>query len=412
MPSVLEGNALFRGIYCWLAASEGNAQYCTPAGEVAIQDGLLPAGWEWLAFTIAALAIVLLLVSAFLVLTMLYTYMERRILGRFQARLGPNRTGPFGLLQPVADAIKLLTKEDIVPDSADRWVFNLAPIVMIMPVLLILAVLPFGKDSFLADINIGILFVVAVTSVSTLAMFMAGFTSGNRYAMFGGMRAVAQLISYEVPVVLSIVGVVLLAESLSLVDIVEAQRIPFILLQPLAFFVFAAGSSAELNRCPFDLLEAESEIVSGYHIEYSGMKFGMFFLAEYAGVLTTSGIMATLFLKGWEGPFLPSHLWFLLKVFFFAFLFIWVRSSWPRLRIDQVMAFAWKFLLPLSLINIFVTAAEVLILDTGVLANLWIMAGINFAVALVAIIVFSRIVGLRAQPRQADVEPSLAAGGP
>ena len=412
MPSVLEGNALFRGIYCWLAASEGNAQYCTPAGEVAIQDGLLPAGWEWLAFTIAALAIVLLLVCAFLVLTMLYTYMERRILGRFQARLGPNRAGPFGLLQPVADAIKLLTKEDIVPDSADRWVFNLAPIVMFMPVLLILAVLPFGKDSFLANINVGILFVVAVTSVSTLAMFMAGFTSGNRYAMFGGMRAVAQLISYEVPVVLSIVGVVLLAESLSLVDIVEAQRIPFILLQPLAFFVFAAGSSAELNRCPFDLLEAESEIVSGYHIEYSGMKFGMFFLAEYAGVLTTSGIMATLFLKGWEGPFLPSHLWFLLKVFFFAFLFIWVRSSWPRLRIDQVMAFAWKFLLPLSLINIFVTAAEVLILDTGVLANLWIMAGINFAVALVAIIVFSRIVRLRAQPRQADVEPSLAAGGP
>jgi len=406
VPSVLEGNAIFRGIYCWLASSDG----CPSAEETAIREGLFPAGWEWAAYTIAALSIVMLLVAVFLVLVMLYTYMERRLLGRFQGRLGPNRTGPFGLLQPVADAIKLLTKEDLVPDGADRWVFNLAPVVMFVPVLLVLAVLPFGKDSFLANINVGILYVVAVTSVSTLAMFMAGFATGNRYAMFGGMRAVAQLVSYEIPVILSIVGVLLLAGSLSLVEIVEAQRIPFVLLQPLAFFVFAAGSSAELNRSPFDLLEAESEIVSGYHIEYSGMKFGMFFLAEYAAVLTTSGIMVTLFLKGWEGPFLPSHLWFLLKVFFFAFLFIWVRSTLPRLRIDQVMAFAWKFLLPLSLINIFVTAAEVLLLGDEVVvngvvtgrdftdANLWIMVGVNFAVALVGIIAFSQIVRQR-RPR-------------
>lgn len=419
MPPMLEGNALFRGIYCWLAASE--AQYCTPAGGDAIGRGLLPPGWEWLAFTIAALAMALLLLTAFLVLAMLYTYMERRLLGRFQGRLGPNRTGPFGLLQPVADAIKLLTKEDIVPDGADRWVFNLAPIVMIVPVLLVLAVLPFGKDSFLADVNIGILFVVAVTCVNTLAMFMAGFASGNRYAMFGGVRAVAQLVSYEIPVALSIVGVLLLAGSLSMVSIVEAQRIPFILLQPLAFFIFVAGGSAELNRSPFDLVEAESEIVAGYHTEYSGMKFGMFFLAEYAAVLTTSGVMATLFLKGWEGPFLPSHLWFLIKVFFFAFLFIWVRSTLPRLRIDQVMAFAWKFLLPLSLINIFVTAVEVLLLGDEVVANgvtqrvfttanLWIMAGINFAVMVVGIVVFSQLVRQR-RPRAAQEawQPSPAA---
>ncbi|MEK7777778.1 MAG: NADH-quinone oxidoreductase subunit NuoH [Chloroflexota bacterium] len=409
MPSPLEGNALFRGIYCWLAAGNGNAQYCTPAVESHMRDGLLPTGWEWLAFTVAALAIAALVVNAFMVLATIYTYVERRLLGRFQARLGPNRAGPFGLLQPIADAIKLLSKEDLVPADADRWVFNLAPVVMVVPVILVLAVLPFGRHSFVADVNIGILYVVAVTSVSTLAMFMAGFASGNRYAMFGGMRAVAQLISYEIPVVLSIVGVLLLAGSLSLVSIVEAQRIPYILLQPLGFFVFMAGSSAEMNRSPFDLVEAESEIVSGYHTEYSGMKFGVFYLAEFGAVLTTSGIMATLFLKGWEGPVLPSHLWFLIKVFFFAFLFIWVRATLPRLRMDQVMAFAWKFLLPLSLINIFVTAVEVLALDTTKLANLWLMAGINIAVAVVGIVAFSRLVRLGGQPRDIAVEIPVAA---
>ncbi|MCZ6788714.1 MAG: NADH-quinone oxidoreductase subunit NuoH [Chloroflexi bacterium] len=387
MPSLLEGNALFRGIYCWLAANEGNSGP-GPCGE-ALRDGLLPVGWEWVAFFAAGLGIVMLLINVFLLLVMLYTYMERRLLGRFQARLGPNRTGPFGLLQPVADAIKLLTKEDLVPAGADRLLFNLAPIAMIVPVLLVLAVLPFGENSFLANINVGILFVVAVTSVNTLAMFMAGWASGNRYAMFGGMRAVAQLVSYEVPVVLSIVGILLYTGSLSMVDIVEAQRIPFILLQPLAFFIFIAGSSAEMNRSPFDLVEAESEIVSGYHTEYSGMKFGLFQLAEFGAVLVTSGVMATLFLKGWEGPVLPSHLWFLIKVFFFAFIMIWVRATLPRLRIDQVMDFAWKFLFPLSLINMFVTAVEVLVWEEPTLVQLWAMVGINLLVAVVGIVAFS-----------------------
>ena len=396
---MLEGNALCRGIYCWLAANQGNAEVCSS------QDGLLPAGWEWVAFLIAGLSIVMLLVNVFMVLTMLYTYLERRLLGRFQARLGPNRTGPFGLLQPVADAIKLITKEDLVPEGADRLLFNLAPVLMLVPVLLVLAVLPFGKNSFLADINIGILFVVAVTSVTTLAIFMAGWASGNRFAMFGGMRAVAQLISYEIPVVLSIVGIVLIVGSLSMVKIVEAQGVPFILVQPLAFFIFIAGSSAELSRSPFDLVEADSELIAGYHIEYSGMKFGLFQLAEFAAVLVTSGVMATLFLKGWEGPVLPSHLWFLLKVFFFAFIMIWLRATLPRLRVDQVMAFAWKFLFPLSLVNIFVTAVEVLLLGDELVVNgvtqrvlatgdLWIMAGINFGVMLVGIILFSHIIRL------------------
>ena len=387
MPSLLQGNALFRGMYCWLAANEGNSGP-GPCGE-ALRDGLLPAGWEWVAFLVAALSIVLLLINVFLLLVMFYTYMERRLLGRFQARLGPNRAGPFGLLQPVADAIKLLTKEDLVPEGADRLVFNLAPIAMIVPLLLVLAVLPFGENSFLANINVGILFILAVTSVNTLAMFMAGWASGNRYAMFGGMRAVAQLISYEVPVVLSIVGILLYTGSMSMVSIVEAQRIPFILLQPLAFFIFIAGSSAEMNRSPFDLVEAESEIVSGYHTEYSGMKFGLFQLAEFGAVLVTSGVMATLFLKGWEGPVLPSHLWFLIKVFLFAFIMIWVRATLPRLRIDQVMDFAWKFLFPLSLINIFVTAIEVLVWKEPTLAQLWIMAGINLLVAVAGIVAFS-----------------------
>ncbi len=408
-PSPLEGNALFRGIYCWLAANNGNAQYCTPIVESHVRRGLLLPGWEWLAYTIAGVVIVALVVTAFLVFTMFYTYYERRLLGRFQGRLGPNRTGPLGLLQPVADAIKLLTKEDVVPASADRWIFNIAPIVMVVPVLLVLAVLPFGSSTFVADLNIGVLFVVAVTSISILAMLMAGLASGNRYALFGGVRAVAQLLSYEVPVVLSIVGVVVLAGSLSLVDIVNAQQVPFILLQPLAFFIFVTGSSAEMNRTPFDLVEAESEIVAGYHTEYGGMKFGMFYLAEYGAVLTTSGIVATLFLKGWEGPLLPSHLWFLIKVFFMAFLFIWIRATLPRLRIDQVLAFAWKFLLPLSLLNIFVTAGEAVLLRSERTVNgvveyyftapaLWAIGIANLVVAVAAIVIFSRIVRLRAGP--------------
>jgi NADH-quinone oxidoreductase subunit H len=372
-----------------LAANEGNSGP-GPCGET-LRNGLLPSGFEWVAFFVAGFGIVMLLINSFLLLVMLYTYMERRLIGRFHNRTGPNRTGPFGLLQPVADAIKLLTKEDLVPAGADRLVFNIAPVLMIVPVLLVLAVLPFGENSFLANINVGILFVVAVTSMNALAMFMGGWASGNRFAMFGGMRAVAQLVSYEIPVVLSIVGILIYTGSLSMVSIVEAQRIPFILLQPLAFFIFIAGSSAEMNRSPFDLVEAESEIVAGYHTEYSGMKFGMFQLAEFGAVLVTSAVMTTLFLDGWNGPVLPSHLWFLLKVFFFAFIMIWIRATLPRLRMDQVMDFAWKFLFPLSIINMFVTAVEVLVWSEPTLAQLWLMVGINMLVAIVGVVVFSLI---------------------
>lgn len=408
MSSLLESNVIFRNVYCFWAANPGNADQCTPVGALAIKDGLLPAGFEWLAYVMAGLSVILLIVNVYLVFAALYTYVDRRVLGKFQGRIGPNRVGPFGILQPLADGVKLLTKEDIVPAGADRWVFNLAPVVMMSSGILVLAVLPFGKDSFVVDLNIGILYVFAVTGVNTLAMFMAGLASGNRYAMFGGMRAVAQLISYEIPVVLSVVGIIMMAGTMSLVGIVEAQKVPFIFVQPLAFFVFLAGSSAEMNRSPFDQVEAEGEIIAGYHTEYSGMKFGVFQAAEFGAVLITSALISTLFLKGWEGPFLPSHVWFLLKLFLFAFIFIWIRATLPRLRIDQIMAYAWKFLLPLSLINIFVVATEVLLLgekitdSSGVRLDLtagdmWIMAGINVVVAIVAVIGLSKITGMDAK---------------
>ena len=395
MGDVLAENVIYRNVYDFVNND--------------VFGGDLPA---WVAYLAAGLVIILILVNALMVLTMAYTWMERRVLGRFQSRLGPNRAGPFGLLQPVADALKLLTKEDIVPRSADRLVFNMAPVVMLAPTLLVLAVVPFGAQSLLADLNVGILFVVAISGVSTIAILMAGWASANRYAMFGSMRAVAQLISYEIPVVLSLLGVVILAGSMSLVDIVEGQRIPFLIVQPLGFMVFLVGISAELNRSPFDLSEAESEIVAGYHTEYSGMKFGTFQLAEFANVLVASALLSLLFLQGWrwgEG-YVPSHLVFLLKVFGFAFLFIWARATLPRLRIDQVLGFAWKFLLPLSLLNVVVTAVEVLVWPEATTTELLFMAAINWAVAIVAVVVMSNVLAGRRRPLPSPVAAPRSSG--
>jgi len=268
---------------------------------------------------------------------------------------------------------------------------------MIVPALLILSVIPFGENLFLIDINVGLLFLLAVTSITSLGIFMAGWSSGNRYAMLGSMRGVAQLISYEVPMVLSVVGVLLLAGSMSLADIVEAQRIPFLALQPLGFLIFISAASAELNRSPFDTIEAESEIIAGYHIEYSGMKFGIMQLAEFAGVVILAATLSTLFLSGWQGPFLPSPIWFLVKVFFFLFLMIWIRATLPRLRIDQIMGFAWKVLFPLSILNIFVTAIEVLLWKNPTLTQLWAMAAVNWAIAIVAVLLLSWLMGKKLQ---------------
>ena len=366
-----------------------------------IYDGaglLLPC---WLAYVISGLVIIFILVNAVLLGAAVITWTERRLLGRFQNRVGPNRWGPFGLLQPIADLVKLLTKEDLTPAGADRIVFALVPVAMIAPLILMTAVIPFARDTALAGLNVGVLYLLAVSSVTTVAIFMAGWASNNRYAMFGAARAVAVLISYEVPVVLSLLGVVMVAGSMSLGDIVSAQGLPFLLVQPLAFFVFLAGMSAELNRTPFDVAEAESEIIAGYHTEYSGIKFALIQAAEFGGVAVVSAIIATLFLGGWAGPQSEylGWLWFLLKTGAVVFLFIWIRATYPRLRIDQIMAFSWKFLLPLSLINLLAVSLEVFFLrdDAGRLStgDLGIMAGINIAVTVAAIALFGRLISRR-----------------
>ncbi len=375
MDGGLEGNAIYRAVYRLVA------------------EGL---GWEpWLAYFIAAMVIILIIVNAVLVMGTLYTWFERRVLGRFQGRLGPNRAGPFGLLQPIADALKLMFKEDIVPRGADRLVFTLAPVVMLVPTLLVLAVIPFGKGSFLADLNIGVLYIAAVGGITTVAVLMAGYASANKFATFGSMRAVAMVVSYEIPLVMALLGVTVLAASMSMVAVVEAQHLPYLLVAPLGAFVFLTAISAELNRNPFDVLEAESEIVAGYLTEYSGMKYGVFQLAEFTNTIVAGAIFAVLFLQGWEGAFLPSHVWFLIKVGLFAFAATWVRATLPRLRIDQILALAWKVLFPLSLLNVLVLAVEVIVWPEPSVGELGIMAAINWAVAGAALFVATRTVSLR-----------------
>ena len=370
----------------------------------------------WLSYTVAGLVMVFILVNAVLLGAAVITWGERRLLGRFQNRVGPNRWGPFGLFQPLADLIKLLTKEDLMPAGADRLVFPLVPILMVAPLLLMTAVIPFAQNTALASLNVGVLYILAVSSVTSVAIFMAGWSSNNRYAMFGAARAVAVLISYEVPVVLSLLGVVMVAASMSLGSIVGAQSLPFILVQPLAFFVFLAGMSAELNRSPFDVAEAESEIIAGYHTEYSGVKFALIQAAEFGGVGVVAAITATLFLGGWSGPLSEylGWLWFLLKTGVVVFLFVWFRATYPRLRIDQIMAFSWKFLLPLSLINLFAVTLEVFLLrgDDGTLTvgDLGLMAVINLAVAAVSVFVFGNLIRDRVKFQTRRLENGIVPG--
>ncbi len=352
----------------------------------------------WVSFLVAGLVIMLILINAVLLGAAIVSWGERRLLGRFQNRIGPNRWGPFGALQPIADLAKLITKEDIIPYGADRLAFTAVPVIMVAAALLATAVLPFAKDVALVDLNVGVLFVLAVSSLTSIAVFTAGWASNNRYALFGAGRAVAVLLSYEIPVVLSLLGVVLVAGSMSLGDIVTAQAVPFFLVQPLAFFVFVAGMSAELNRTPFDVAEAESEIIAGYHTEYSGIKFALIQAAEFGGVLVVSGLIATLFLAGWAGPVADwlGWLWFLIKTFIGIFVFVWIRSTYPRLRLDQIMSVCWKFLMPLSMINLAAVVLEVFFLRdaNGVLttADLWIMAVINIVLATVSIAFFGRLI--------------------
>ena len=309
----------------------------------------------WAADLIMMLLTIACLIVFALITIMLINWLERKVIGRFQDRYGPNRVGPLGILQFVADAIKMFTKEDITPANADRLIFNLAPVMVVVPTFLILAVLPFGRGMVAADLNIGFLYIVSISSLTTIAILLAGWGSRNKYSLLGGMRVVAQMISYEVPMVLSALGVIMLTGSLSLVSIVEGQsRVPFILLQPLGFLIYFISAIAEVNRAPFDLPEAESELIAGYHTEYSGMKYAMFLLAEYINAFIVAAIAATLFLGGWQGPSLPPYAWFFLKAYAIYFVLMWLRGTLPRLRIDQLMGLAWKFLVPLALVNLLV----------------------------------------------------------
>ena len=394
--------------------SEGNILHGTPLLRWVYElAGLfLPC---WLSYFIAGFVIMFILVNAVLLGAAVFVWTERRLVGRLQNRVGPNRWGPFGMFQPIADLLKLIVKEDLIPEGADKIAFVAAPIIMVSTAILMLAVVPFAKNTALADLNVGVLYVLAVTSLTSVAILMAGWSSNNRYALFGAARGVAVLISYEVPVVLCLLGVVIVAGSMSLADVVTAQTVPFILVQPLAMFVFVAGTSAELNRTPFDVAEAESELIAGYHIEYSGIKFGLIQAAEFGGVVTASAVIVTLFLSGWAGPASNyiGWLWFLIKIGVVAFLFIWIRATYPRLRIDQIMAFAWKFLMPLSFINLLAVSLEVYFLrdSSGALttSDLWIMTVINLVVFAVCIPLFGSLIRDKVRPARRLSEQSSAA---
>lgn len=303
---------------------------------------------------------VILTYAAYLVLA------ERRILGFLQDRIGPNRVGPWGLLQPLADVIKMLTKEDMIPTAADRLLFSLAPAMAALPAILTFAIIPLGAPVEIfghkvtmqvADLNVGVLYFMALSSVAVYGVALGGWASNSKYALLGSIRGLSQLISYELSMGLSLVPVVMLAKSLSLSDIVNAQaEMPFIVYQPVAFAIFLVSILAECRRIPFDLPEAEGELVAGFHTEYSGMRFGLFFVGEYINIISLGSLASLFFLGGWRGPLLPPILWFFIKVGLFSFLFIWVRGTLPRLRYDQLMHLGWKFLTPLALLNILVTA--------------------------------------------------------
>jgi NADH-quinone oxidoreductase subunit H len=288
-------------------------------------------------------------------------WLERRVLALWQDRYGPNRVGPFGLLQVVADMIKIFAKEDWIPPFADKPVFVLAPAIIVVTVLMTFAVLPIAPGIIVNDLNLGLLFFLAMSSLGVYSVVLAGWSSDNKYSLLGGLRAAAQMISYEVFMGLSLMGVVVLAGSFDLVKVVEAQRkMWFVVPQFVGFILFLIAGIAETRRLPFDLPEAESELVAGYHSEYSGMKFGMFFVGEYLGVTLISALIAILFFGGWLGPWLPPIIWFFIKLFFFICFFILLRASLPRLRFDQLMSWGWKLMLPLALANILVTGAVVL----------------------------------------------------
>jgi len=323
-------------------------------------------GFIFLLLKMAVILGVLLFLAAYLV------WAERKLLARFQVRYGPNRAGIFGLLQPIADGIKMITKEDVMPDGADRFIFLLAPAVVAATALLMFAVVPFGEEMTLfgqtipmviSDLNVGLLFVFALSSLGVYGVALGGWASNSKYSLLGGIRGAAQMISYELALGLSLIPIVMIAGSFSLVDIVTAQQnIWFIFVQPVSFVIFLISAMAESKRIPFDIPEAENELGAGYHTEYSGMRFGLFFIGEYVHMQVLGALTAIFFLGGWRGPILPAPIWLLIKIVIVALFMIWTRATLPRLRYDQLMALGWKVLVPAALINIVITGAVILII--------------------------------------------------
>ena len=321
-------------------------------------------GWPMWVYNVAAALLKALLALVFVLLNVLFLiWLERKVSGHIQQRMGPMRVGWHGALQTLADVFKLIAKEDIVPAGADRRVFALAPIIAFAPALAVYAVLPWGPGLVARDLNIALVYIAAISSMVVIAILMAGWSSNNKWSLLGSIRSAAQLISYEVPLVISIVAVAMLAGSLSLKEIVEAQLggVWYILIQPIGFVIFFIATLAELNRGPFDLPEAESELVAGYQTEYSGMRWAMWMLSEYGAMVSSSAIGVALYFGGWSGPaFLPGAIWFLLKVYVLIFVIMWVRWTFPRIRVDQLMDVGWKGLVPLSLVNLVITGIYVI----------------------------------------------------
>ena len=314
---------------------------------------------EWMS-TLIRMIIPMTIILALAPVGMMYlTWLERKVIARIQDRVGPNRVGPYGLFQPLADGIKMLTKEDLVPEGADRLMHFLAPVLIVVPALFLFTLLPFGPGWVAAPLKTGLLFFVAIGSLGTLAIFMAGWGSRNKFSLLGAVRTAAQLIAYEVPLVLGLAVVPMIAGSLNLEQIVQAQQGRWFIFTPwgaAGFLILLTAGLAEVNRTPFDLPEAESEIVAGFHTEYSGMKFALFYMAEFLSTLALAGLLSVLFLGGWWGPFLPGFVWMGLKTVLLVLVMIWFRGTFPRFRMDQLMGFAWKVLLPLSMVNLMAAA--------------------------------------------------------
>jgi len=318
--------------------------------------GLSPWWADLILLTLQWTTIVMIITFNVLILI----WLERKVAGFMQERLGPNRLGPFGLFQTIADTLKLLTKEDIIPARADKWIFMTAPMFFIIVAVLLYAVIPMGKDMAVVDLNVGLFYFISVGSLSTICILMAGWGSNNKWSLLGAMRSVAQMISYEIPLAFSLLGVVMIAGSLNLSAIVAAQhKLWFIILQPIAFVTYFIAATAELNRGPFDMPEAEQELTAGAYTEYTGMRWALFFLAEYTNLVAVSALASTLFLGGWLGPWLPSWIWIIIKTYMVMLIFMWLKWTFPRIRMDHLMSFSWKVLIPISLINIIITGAGI-----------------------------------------------------